>query len=118
MVKEMIDSQNSQQTLALQEKAIENFFIARQDIASDKFKQEALVDFVFDNFNITEKSTDKQITWAFETAASQLFPKRVAQKAPQDKADLVNITGGSKSNETKSGKYSENEINEYRNMGL
>lgn len=118
MVKQMLESQTSQQTLAQQERSIEDFFVSRQDIASDKFKQEALIDFVFERFNITEKSTGQEITWAFETAASQLFPKRTAQKAPQDKADLVNIKGGTKASQNKTGRYSDDEVARYQNMGL
>lgn len=92
-----IESKAGEQT-----EAIKNFYASRPDIATDKLKKQEVEKWVMSNFNITPKSSKKEIELALDMTANYLFPRGQSSKAKDNEAkvDLVNITG-TNSSETK-----------------
>lgn len=87
-----------------QTEAIKNFYASRPDIATDKLKKQEVEKWVMSNFNITPKSTKKEIELALDMTANYLFPRGQSSKAKDNEAkvDLVNITGTNSNSEAKS----------------
>lgn len=87
-----------------QTEAIKNFYASRPDIAMDKLKKQEVEKWVMSNFNITPKSSKKDIELALDMTANYLFPRGQSSKAKDNEAkvDLVNITGTNSNSDTKS----------------
>ena len=87
-----------------QTEAIKNFYASRPDIAMDKLKKQEVEKWVMSNFNITPKSSKKDIELALDMTANYLFPRSQSSKAKDNEAkvDLVNISGTNSASDTKS----------------
>lgn len=117
LVNTMLAQKQAEQSEAQQNNAISNFFLSRPDIMADKFKQEALVTEVFEMFRITPQTSPEKLKYYFDLTATQLFPKKVINNTVQDKADLSNISGGSKSLNS-SEAYTSEQIRQAQALGL
>ena len=83
----------------------------------DSFNLNALTDFVKDTYKIDSNTPSDRVVWAYDQAVNTLFKRPVANKKAQEKADLVNISGGTKQ-QAISNKYSDDELKSAKALGL